>query len=383
MRQLFLTIIIAWIGPMAAFSQTGSLQIGKDSIAEKQEFYFPAVYYKDSIALARAMPKLAEQVLKVYHEENKRTFYENSIYYNLLSDNYSKAIDLIDSIRKIDDERSYGIDMKSYALARIADKKQPGSFNNIFKKEYSEAFSQLSFRKKVNAALADTSYVNYFDKDLTSVKEKLSKSDKDSLNLEDSRSLCEKFFYCVFYRKTVPLTLSLIDAKYRSTFPAIKGAKWAGVVPVQPIDEKPDPNVQYKLLFELTGFALKGQDSSAKTEINLGLSEIARQINLHEANGIPRKNIHIVIVAHATALYCFLKNEKYKKKYGVDNPNISLIKELQAYGVKMLVCGQAMTFLNLEMEDLVPGLKQALTAQTVISSYQLKGYVYYDMSLRE
>jgi intracellular sulfur oxidation DsrE/DsrF family protein len=137
------------------------------------------------------------------------------------------------------------------------------------------------------------------------------------------------------------------------------------------------------LLIELTGFALKGQDSAAKTEVNIGLSEVARQINLHEANGIPRNNISVVVITHASALYCFLTNEKYKKKYGVDNPNIPLIKELQNYGVKMMVCGQAMTFFNLELEDLVPGIKQVLTAQTMISSYQLKGYVYYDMSLRE
>ena len=74
---------------------------------------------------------------------------------------------------------------------------------------------------------------------------------------------------------------------------------------------------------------------------------------------------------------------QYKKKYAVDNPNIAVIKELQNYGVKVIVCGQAMTYLNLEMEDLVPGIKQALNAQTVISSYQLKNYVYFDMSLTE
>ena len=29
---------------------------------------------------------------------------------------------MVDSIRKIDDDNSYGIDMKSYALAKIAEK---------------------------------------------------------------------------------------------------------------------------------------------------------------------------------------------------------------------------------------------------------------------
>jgi hypothetical protein len=42
-----------------------------------------------------------------------------------------------------------------------------------------------------------------------------------------------------------------------------------------------------------------------------------------------------------------------------------------------------MTFFRLEKEDLVPGIRQALTAQTVLSTYQLKNYVYYDESLRE
>ena len=89
----------------------------------------------------------------------------------------------------------------------------------------------------------------------------------------------------------------------------------------------------------------------------------------------------IVIVVHAGALFALMNNDKYKRKYGVDNPNIPLIKELQNFGAKIIVCGQAMTFLRLEKEDLVPGIKQALTAQTVLSTYQLKGYTYYNVTL--
>jgi intracellular sulfur oxidation DsrE/DsrF family protein len=383
MRQLLFAIFIVLTGTTTTFAQTAPAPVTKDSATESQKFYFPVSYYADSTALNKAIPKLAEKVLTTYHDNDKRTYYDNSIPSYLLTGNYTRTIDFVDSIRKIDADNSYGIDIKSYSMATVAEQKQKGSFERIFRKEYTEAFGQLSFRKKVNAAMADTSWIGYTDKDFVSFKSKLQKNNKDSLSLEDSKSLCDKFFYYNFYKKTIPLTLPLIDSQYRQTFPAIKSAKWAGVVPVRPIDEMPDPNMQYKLLFEFSGFALKGQDSTAKTDINLALSEVARQINLHEANGIARKNMNVVIVAHAAALYCFLTNEKYKKKYGIDNPNIPLIKELQDYGVKMLVCGQAMTFFNLEMEDLVPGVKQVLTAQTVISSYQLKGYVYYDMSLRE
>jgi intracellular sulfur oxidation DsrE/DsrF family protein len=383
MRQLLFAIIIVSTGAMTTFAQTASAPVTKDSATENQKFYFPASNYADSVALITAMPKLAEQVLSVYHEENKRTYFSNSIPLLLLTENYKKAMAFVDSIRKIDTDSFYGINRMSYSLAKIAEQKQKGSFDKVFQKEYAEAFNQLSFRKKVRAAWADTSWIRNDSTELAILKEKLQKENKDSINLEDSRSLCTDFFHYNFDKKVIPLMSALIGDQYRQKYPAIKSAKWAGVVPVQPIDEMPDPEMQYKLLFELTGFAMKGQDSAAKTEINLGLSEVARQINLHEANGIPRKNINVVVVTHADALYSFMTNEKYKKKYGIDNPNIRLIKELQDYGVKMLVCGQAMTFYNLELEDLVPGIKQVLTAQTVISSYQLKGYVYYDMSLRE
>jgi len=382
MRKFLVLFFIVSVGAMTTLAQTGSASITKDSATETHKFYFPSGSYIDSIAMIKAMPKLAEQVVSVYHDENKRTFFENSIYYYLLAENYNKAVEMIDSVQKIDNDKSYGIDMKSYARAKIANKKQPGSFDNVFKKEYFEAFNQLSFRKKLNAALTDSSYLDYYYKDYTSLKEKLQKNNKDSLNLEEAQSLCDKFACYTLYNKIYPLMTSLID-QYKQTFPAIKSVKWAGVVPVHGIDEIPDPTMQYKLLFELTGFAYKGQDLTAKKEFNEGLGSVARELNLHEANNIPRKNIDAVVVVHAGALYSLLTNEKYKKKYGLDNPNIPLIKELQDYGVKIIACGQAMTFLGLEMGDLVPGIKQALNAQTVISSYQLKNYVYFDMSLTE
>jgi intracellular sulfur oxidation DsrE/DsrF family protein len=164
-------------------------------------------------------------------------------------------------------------------------------------------------------------------------------------------------------------------------FPAIKGYKWAGVVPVQNIDEKLDPNMQYKLLMELTAFAAKGQEATAKTEINAGIGEVARKINLHAADGIRKEKMDVVIIVHAGALFALLNNEKYKQKYQIDNPNIALIKELQNFGAKFIVCGQAMTFLRLEKEDLLPGIKEAISAQTVLSMYELKGYKFYDIRL--
>lgn len=44
-------------------------------------------------------------------------------------------------------------------------------------------------------------------------------------------------------------------------------------------------------------------------------------------------------------------------------------------GAKFIACGQALAFFEVERESLLPVVKVSLTAQTVISGYQVKGYV--------
>lgn len=158
-------------------------------------------------------------------------------------------------------------------------------------------------------------------------------------------------------------------------FPYVKGSKWSGVIPVDNPTEIPDPNQEYKLLFEITE---KNPDSLAK-EINSGLDEVARLLNLHIASGIPAKNIKPVVLLHGPAISAVTTNERYQKKRSMDNPNIKLIHDLENVGAKFIVCGQAMAFFGLTKEDLLPEMKISLTAQTVLSNYQLHGYVLYSI----
>lgn len=163
--------------------------------------------------------------------------------------------------------------------------------------------------------------------------------------------------------------------KTTAIFPVINAGEYSGVAPVKDPTEIPDPKIDYKLLFELTA---NNPDSVAK-ENNYGLVEVARIINLHVASGIPVNKIMPVIVVHAGALKAFSTNKYYKDHYKLDNPNLKLLNELKNIGAKFIACGQAMTFLNIKKEDLVDDVKVSLTAQTVKSSYQLKGYVLYDL----
>lgn len=160
----------------------------------------------------------------------------------------------------------------------------------------------------------------------------------------------------------------------KAYYPLIKSSKWSGVIPVTNVTEKPDPTMQYKLLMEEV---IPIKDSAAAKEISEGLAEVGRIINLHTASGIPKNKLDVVVVVHGPALYALYTNEVYKKKWGIDNPNIVLINELMKNGVKFIACGQAMNFFDVKQEEMVPNIKISLTAQTVLSNYQLKGYVWY------
>ena len=71
------------------------------------------------------------------------------------------------------------------------------------------------------------------------------------------------------------------NLKKSATYPLIKNSEWSGAFPVSQITEKPDLTMKYKLLFNMT---LWPKDSTRKKQINVGLAEIGRIINLHAAS---------------------------------------------------------------------------------------------------
>jgi intracellular sulfur oxidation DsrE/DsrF family protein len=165
---------------------------------------------------------------------------------------------------------------------------------------------------------------------------------------------------------------SIHEATLQATmsYPYIKSSKESGVLPVLDIDEKQDPNLQYKLLFFMSGV-----DKNKMKKLNDGLSEIARAINLHAAAGIPVANIHAVVIVFMQGLNVLLKDEKYLEKYKSVNPNIILLEELQKAGVKFITCGQSMARIGVKKEDMIPNAKVSLSARTAISYYETIGYV--------
>lgn len=134
-------------------------------------------------------------------------------------------------------------------------------------------------------------------------------------------------------------------------------------------DFKMDVSASYNVLFDVT---TSSQDNPE--QINKGLETAARFLNMHVGAGKAQETLNPVMIVHGSASYGLLKNEYYKKKYGVDNPNEGLITALDEAGVEIYICGQTAAHRDIGSEKRLPEVKLALSAMTVLIELQQQGY---------
>jgi hypothetical protein len=175
--------------------------------------------------------------------------------------------------------------------------------------------------------------------------------------------------------KSVKDSIRWAKLKTTALYPIIINSEWSGVFPIKNVTEKADPSMKYKLLFNMTAWT---RDSTKS--INEGLAEVGRIINLHVAAGVPKENLELAIVIHGSALNVYLNNETYLKKFKTNNPNIDILKQFLALNTHLIACGQAEVFFQMPPENMLPDVKTAFSAKVALSTYQLKGYVLYDIS---
>ena len=358
-----------------------------------QQYYFSKELYKDPGALSKAMPVLAQQISfafndrnRILTDSNKQNYYDTAFQYEMAAQHYKRSIELLDSSSKYGEDYfgRGGIEFASYAYAKDGSNIDSASFGKAYIAALKHLYENLSYEKKIAIELVfDTGMITSSSKDFYKIVDTLRNKNSDSISLHDAQTLVTAYNSYNVYSTVVPLAMPFInDLPLKIMYPVIKN-KWSGVFPVNHIDEVPNPALKYNLLMEITSGIKDKKDSNHIRYMNGAFSEAGRLLNLHIAAGVPKKNIHIVAVVHAAALYYLLNNETYKKKYGVDNPNIAILKELKDAGVTFVACGQAMHFFTINKEEMMPGIKISLTAQTVLSSYQLQHYVYYDLSERQ
>ncbi|MES2003716.1 MAG: DsrE family protein [Bacteroidota bacterium] len=165
-------------------------------------------------------------------------------------------------------------------------------------------------------------------------------------------------------------SLSFCFGQTKKVNPIIKS--YGSVWEIPNAKEKPDPNMEYKILVDITNAADKPDT------LNVYLEAVATLLNLHGAGGVPAKNIHAVVVIHKMATFSVLSNEKFQQKFKVDNPNLPLIRELSDAGVQFFVCGQNLIRGKIAESEVTPEVKMATSALTTLTTYQLKGYALID-----
>ena len=133
----------------------------------------------------------------------------------------------------------------------------------------------------------------------------------------------------------------------------------------------PDPNMTYKVVFDLAKAAPKMDD------VNPGLEMVVRYVNTLAKYGVPTDHRKIAVVFHQGATDIVMDNEAFRaRNEGHDNPNISLIREMKKAGVDFRVCGQAVMGRKIDPKTIQPEIELDLWALTTIVDFELHGYVH-------
>lgn len=135
--------------------------------------------------------------------------------------------------------------------------------------------------------------------------------------------------------------------------------------------DKPDPSLHYKIVVEA------GSAPENPAELYEPLDHIARMYNLHVYGGVPKENLEVAVVLFSSSIDIILKNEAYKKKYGVDNPNIKILEELKNAGIKILACGQSMMKNEINPKEVNPHVIPGISRFTTVSTLQMMGYAFF------
>lgn len=110
-------------------------------------------------------------------------------------------------------------------------------------------------------------------------------------------------------------------------------------------------------------------------ELNRHLVSLARFLNMHVRAGVAPENIQLATIVHGNAVFDVTRDEIYADEFdGAGNANAPLIRELQAHGVQIYVCGQSAAYYDVDTDQLLPGVEMALSAMTMHALLQQDGY---------
>lgn len=114
----------------------------------------------------------------------------------------------------------------------------------------------------------------------------------------------------------------------------------------------------YRLAFEVA------TPAGSPDRLNTGFNSVARFLNMHAQAGVPVERLAAAIVVHGAASFELLDDEAYRSRFGTDNPNGELLRELMDSGQRVILCGQSAASRGVPTDQLIPGVEVALSAMT-------------------
>ena len=110
-------------------------------------------------------------------------------------------------------------------------------------------------------------------------------------------------------------------------------------------------------------------EASGPDTLNRQFNTVARFINMHAGAGVPLEQIRPAVVVHGGAASHLLRPET-----GEADATGKLIMALIEQDVPVYLCGQTMAARGIAKEDLLPGVKVALSAMTAHAILADEGY---------
>jgi intracellular sulfur oxidation DsrE/DsrF family protein len=143
-----------------------------------------------------------------------------------------------------------------------------------------------------------------------------------------------------------------------------------GYVAIPNVAVAPEKTRVYRAIFDATRAAAK------PTELLPALNMAGSELNALAAAGVPLKNARFVIVFHGAAIDGILDEAHYKAKFGVSNPNVTVLAKLKKAGAELFVCGQNVAFAGIDPKTLTPEVTMASDALIVLMKYQNDGFAF-------
>ncbi|MCA9061097.1 MAG: DsrE family protein, partial [Planctomycetaceae bacterium] len=138
---------------------------------------------------------------------------------------------------------------------------------------------------------------------------------------------------------------------------------------VQLADAEEQPRADTKICVDITA-------GGEPDKINPAIEKAARFVNIYGGAGRNPAALKMTLILHGDATTCALSHDAWHTRHETaENPNLALMNSLREAGVRILVCGQALSHKGIPVSEVAPEVQVAVSALTANVNHQQDGYV--------